>query len=419
MHYAIITYGSRGDVQPFIALALGLMTRGNKVTLLAPENFKDFVEGYGVTFYPLHGNAEALLYLPEGLRVLKTGNAIALLRYLQKGGKKILPIIKQDILKGSTNADALITSVLAIPWSRSIAEKLNIKWGIAQFNPPTVSTKEFPFAGLDFFNFPAYNLFTYWLLAHFYWQFNKKDVNEFRKMLGLTALKKPTAAGVYKENILNLYCFSPQLISRPNDWPGNTHITGYLTLPADSRTNHIMDQVPNGLQAWLQAGEKPIYAGFGSIPVPDAELFGNILNDILSKTNLRIIFCKGWSVIDTLTEHPNLFVVKYINHQWLFPQCKAAIIHGGAGTTAAVLKAKIPSIIVSVFADQPWWGKIIEEKKLGIHIPFKKLTTRKLLAAIEKTQREEMLKNVRETGERINNEDGLTQSITLIENYFA
>src|ERR1700733_3198850 len=93
MRYAIITYGSRGDVQPFIALALGLMARGHKVRLLAPENFKDFVEGFGVTFYPLHGNAEELLYLPEGLRVLKTGNAIAFLKYLQKGGKKIQPLI--------------------------------------------------------------------------------------------------------------------------------------------------------------------------------------------------------------------------------------------------------------------------------------------------------------------------------------
>jgi UDP:flavonoid glycosyltransferase YjiC (YdhE family) len=418
MHYALITYGSRGDVQPFIALALGLMGRGHNVTLLAPENFQDFVEGYGVTFYPLHGNAEELLYAPEGLRVLKTGNAIAFLRYMQKGSKKLQPFINRDLLEGTADTDALITSILPMPWVRSIAEKSNKKWAIVQFNPPTAPTREFPFAGLDIFNFPAYNLFTYWLIMHFYWQFNKKEINNFRTALGLTAAEKPTADMQYQENFLNLYSFSPQLISRPKDWPSNTRITGYLTLPEGSRANHLMDQIPNGLAGWLRAGDRPIYAGFGSIPVPDPELFGNILNDILSQTNLRIVFCKGWSVIDTLKEHPNLFVAQYINHQWLFPQCKAAIIHGGAGTTAAVLKAKIPPIIVSVFADQPWWGKIIEEKRLGVHLPFKKLTSYKLLAAIEKTQARAILRNVHETGALINKEDGIAKAINAIEKYF-
>jgi sterol 3beta-glucosyltransferase len=419
VRYAIITYGSRGDVQPYIVLALGLMNRGHEVTLLAPENFKDFVEDYGVPFYPLHGNSEELLYTPECLRFLKTGNTFSLMLYMQKAGRKIQPLINRDMLAGSLDADILIASVLCIVWVRSIAEKLNKRWGIVQLNPPTMPTEKFPFAGLAFFNSPRYNLFTYRLLWFLHWQLIKKDVNKFRISLGLSPVKISLLDKMSHENIFNLYAFSPQLIARPDDWDSNIDITGFLTLSAESRETHEMDVIPEDLKQWLQEGKKPIYIGFGSMPVPNAELFGVILNEIISGTNQRIIFCKGWSAISGLPMHSNLFTVNYINHEWLFPQCSAAVIHGGIGTIAAVLKAKIPVIIVSVFADQPWWGKIIEDKNLGVHIPFKKLTTQKLLKAIDATQTPEMRKSVSETGEKINNEDGLKRSLDAIENYFV
>ncbi|MDB4901155.1 MAG: hypothetical protein JWQ63_436 [Mucilaginibacter sp.] len=418
MHYAIITYGSRCDVQPYIALALGLMARGHEVTLLAPENFKNFVEGYGVTFYPLHGNLEELIYSPEVLSMLKSGNMVSLLRYMQRAGRKIQSQVNQGMIAGCLNADIMIASVLSIIWVHSIAEKLNKKWGILQLSLPSTPTKEFPFSGLAFFNFPAYNIFTHRLVRFLYWQFNKKDLNRFRKSLGLTIARKSLLDLISKENILNLWCISPQLVANPKDWNSNSGITGFLTLPAKKRVIHPMDQIPPGLKEWLQNGEKPVYIGFGSIPIPDTDLFCKILNEIIIQTQFRIILCKGWSDIPGLITHPDLFVVKFINHEWLFPQCKTAVIHGGAGTTAAVIKAKISAIVVSVFADQPWWGKIIEDKNLGIHIPFKKLTAQKLLKAIEISQTPEMRKSVSETGEKINNEDGLKIALDAIENYF-
>ena len=95
-------------------------------------------------------------------------------------------------------------------------------------------------------------------------------------------------------------------------------------------------------------------------------------------------------------------MVKYVNHEWLFLQCKTVVIHGGIGTIAAALKAKTPPIISSIFADQPLWGKLIEDRKLGLHIPFKKLNTLKLLDAIEKAETHELKRNARNTGEMIN-----------------
>lgn len=108
-----------------------------------------------------------------------------------------------------------------------------------------------------------------------------------------------------------------------------------------------------------------------------------------------------------------------MNHEWLLPKCSSAIIHGGAGTLAAVLKAKIPLVVISIFGDQPWWGSIIENKRLGIHIPFKQITTAKILAALSIIQTDEYLSNIKEMGEEIQSENGLQRTIKMLEDYFA
>ena len=419
MKYAIIAYGSRGDVRPYVALSLGLMDRGHEVTLLAPENFEDFVKSYGVTFFPLHGNLEELIYSAEVRQMLKSGNMISLLRHMRNAGRKLQEQVNNDVIAGCIDTDVLIGTALTAIWVESIAEKLNKKWGITQLSFPSTPTMEFPFAGLSFFNFPAYNIFTHRLVRFLYWRLNKKDLNRLRKSNGLPIARQSVFNRLSSENILDLWFISPHLVATPKDWNSNSSITGFLTLSPKIRDARHAEQLPDGLAEWLQNGEKPVYIGFGSIPVPDVELFCKILKEILTKTENRIIFCTGWSSFDGLPVHPNLFTLKAINHQWLFPHCEAAVIHGGAGTTAAVIKAKIPLIIVSVFADQPWWGKIIQDKGLGFHIPFRKLTAKKLLKAIENTQQPQILKTVSETGEKINNEDGLKTALDAIESYFS
>ena len=417
MYFAITTYGSRGDVQPFVSLALGLMDKGHHVTLLAPENFKEFVNEHGVDFHALHGNVEEILRSPEGLRVLKTGNPFSLLRYMQKAGRKLQPIINNDILSGCANADVIISSVLCIPWVKAVAEKLNKNWGIIQFQPPSSPTKAFPFAGLNFFNHPHYNRFTYRLIGTIDWALNKKGINKFRTSLGLNPLKRPIFGRVYSENILNLYCFSNLLIKRPDDWASNTHVTGFIT-SSDRKTAYDLRQMDEDLLRWIDDGEKPVYIGFGSMPIPDPELFSAILTEIVLKTNIRVVFCKGWATLSGIPSHPNLFVLDSANHEWLLPKCSSAIIHGGAGTLAAVLKAKIPLVVISVFGDQPWWGSIIESKRLGIHIPFKKITTARLLAALAIIQTNEYLSNIHKMGEEIRLENGLQMTIRTLEDYF-
>jgi sterol 3beta-glucosyltransferase len=358
--------------------------------------------------------------------VVRSGSLTAFARYLQKVNKITADSLIRDRLGDFEKADVLVASLLAMPWVDAIAEKLNKKWAIVQLNLPTIKTKAFPIVLLDFFNFPFYNQFTYKLFEWVYWRVNKKNINGFRRSLSLPRLKISILKKITDEKILNLHCFSPSLLVRPSDWAPQNQITGFLFLPnykRDQNPNYetvinVQDNIPDDLIHWLHGGDKPIYIGFGSIPVPDPTKFESILKELLDMTSHRFIFCQGWSLPASLPDHPRLFELRSVDHQWLFPRCKAAIIHGGIGTTAAGLRAKIPLIIVSILADQPWWGKIIERKNLGIHIPFKKLTTQRLLLAIEKTDDPEMQQNAIEIGERIKSENGLKKAIDTLQCYF-
>jgi len=418
MHYAIVAIGSRGDVQPYIALALGLKDRGHQVTILAYQNFKDFVESYGVQFAPLSGNIEQLLHTEEVQKMLKSGSFFKLGLYSRRHTQHTHRQLTHDLLAGCENAEVILTSLLGIAWVYSIAEKTRRKWAIVQVSLPMTPTIEFPAVGIDFFSFPLFNLFSHWIVRYGFWILNKKVINDFRQSVRLPRLSKPIFKKITVDNILSLYCFSPTLLQRPRDWRKHDDITGFLFLPQEKREQSMTDLVPTDFAQWLAEGEKPVYIGFGSIPVPDPELFSRILAEMLTTTTHRFVFCQGWSRLAGLPHHPNLFVVSAVNHDWLFPQCKAVVVHGGIGTVAAAIKAKVPLIILSILYDQPVLGKIVENKKIGIHIPFKKITTGKLVNAIEASQAPDIIKNSIEVGARVNNEDGLSVTIDHLEKYF-
>ncbi len=411
MNIGIFTYGSRGDVQPFIALALALKQKGHIVLLGAPENFQQTIQDYGVDYQKIDGDLEKLMYEPEIQNLLETGSTIALLKGLQKNADKNSKEVANDLIEGCKKVDFIITTFIPLFYVASIAEKLKKPFVNVILNPPTTPTKEFPYPEFDFLNFPAYNRFTYKLLNFFIWQAYKKRINTFRNELGLPSCRESLLKTMEENAVPTIYALSKNLMPRPKDWALNYKISGFISL------NQEVNQTNKTIETWLSKGEKPIYIGFGSIPIPKKLL--EMIPQLLSTTNERIILCKGWSITDDLPVSENLLVIDKADHQWLFSQCKAAIFHGGAGTLATVIKSKLPAIVISIFADQPIWGKIVERKKVGIHIPAKSLTTDKLISAIRLVQTDEIKNNVLIVGEAIRNEKGLDNAVNEIEKYFS
>ena len=413
----IFTYGTRGDVQPYIALALGLIEKGHEVLVAAPENFKDLVEDYGIKFHPLYGNAEEGMNSPPGQKVVQTGNTIKLINFFYKALHEIRQPLRQSYIDGINKVDFIIANSATLPIVSAIAEKQNKKMAITYFMPPVVPTDEFPMSGLDFFDFKGYNKLSYKLGYMAYWKFVKAETNEFRMELGLQPLKENLVDYIGRQKLLDLYCLSPLLIPQPSDWDDNHKITGFLTIPS-KKSKAANEEADRALNNWLAIGPLPIYMGFGSNGVGSRVRIGEILSAVLNNRNERILFCTGWALYAELPKHPNLFVTKYVDHAAVLPKCKLGIFHGGAGTLAAMLRNDLPVIIVSFYTDQPTWGKIIVRKGLGAHIPAKKLTAKKLIAAIEETQTDVVKQNARQMGERIRNEDGLGYAIAEIVSYF-
>lgn len=419
MNIGIFTYGTRGDLQPYVALALGLMAKGHKVTLSATEDFKDFVEGFGVAFQPLWGNAETMMNSKEGKSILQTENSIKLMKYYFKVLHDNRKPLRKSYFEAISKVDFIIANSMTLPIVSAIAEKQNKKVALTYFMPPVVPTAEFPLGDFDFFNFSWYNKLTYKIAQAFFWKFIKQDTNEYRKELCLPELKESLVTYLDKQKILDLYCLSQSLIPQPKDWESHHKITGFINIPKQKRDTHFADQTPTKLVDWLSNGEKPVYIGFGSNGVGNTEKFSKILTQILEKTNERILFCTGWSLFDHLPEHKNLFVTKYVNHETILPQCKLGVFHGGAGTLATMLRHNLPVIIVSFYTDQPTWGKIAERKKLGVHIPVKTLSADNLISAIQEVQADEIKNNVKTVGQQIRDENGLDNAITEIEKYFS
>jgi sterol 3beta-glucosyltransferase len=334
---------------------------------------------------------EEFLHKPEGRRLIKKGNGIALARYLYKEASKIRFELRKNLMEVSWDKDVVIANLTTAFWMTPITEKLNNRLVLLNLNPPVVPTREFPYLQFDFINTPWFNLLTYRLIRSFIWGLNKRQ-------------------------ILVTHCFSNELISRPKDWPINSQITGYLNLTIDKREKENTE-IPDDLIIWVENGEKPIYIGFGSMPIPNEEVLKKAIRDILATTKNRIVFCEGWSHISNLPTCDNLRVVKQVNHDWVFPKCKLAVIHGGIGTIHSALKAGLPLIIASIFADQPIWGKIIEKKGLGLHIPFNKLSSKKLVMAFDKVMTKEIGEKVSTVSDRMNNEDGLETTLNTIEGY--
>ncbi|HCR75740.1 MAG TPA: hypothetical protein DIW37_04915 [Chryseobacterium sp.] len=418
MNIGIFTYGTRGDLQPYVALALGLMEKGHQVTLSATEDFKDFVEGFGVAFQPLWGNAETMMNSKEGQSILQTENSIKLMKYYFKVLHDNRDPLRKSYYEAISKVDFIIANSMTLPIVSAIAEIQNKKVALSYFMPPVVPTAEFPLGDFDFFNFPWYNKLTYKIAQGFFWKFIKQDTNEYRKELGLPELKENLVTYLDKQKILDLYCLSQSLIPQPKDWESHHKITGFINIPKHKRENHFLDQTTSELSEWLSNGDKPIYIGFGSNGVGNTAKFSKILTQVLEQTNERILFCTGWSQFDNLPTHKNLFVTKYVNHETILPQCKIGVFHGGAGTLATMLRHNLPVIIVSFYTDQPTWGKIVERKKLGVHIPVKTLSADKLISAIQKVQIKEIENNVSIVGQQIRDENGLDNAITEIEKYF-
>lgn len=418
MRITIVANGSRGDVQPYLALGIGLRQAGFDVTLAAPTPFEEFVTSRGVRFADLKADPRAIIESELGTAWLESGhNPFAFVSRLTPIVEPILDRFLDATLAACAGAEAIIYSPLGIvAWH--IGEAMGIP-AILASPVPNVPTRAFPsplVPGLPLGG--AYNRLTHKLVEQLFWQPFRTKANRWRReALGLPPLplSGPYPRIAADEEIV-LYGYSRHVIPRPADWPPFVHVTGYWFLDRPEGW-----QPPVDLVDFLDAGPPPVYVGLGSMVGRDPEQTTGIVLDALLNTGRRGILLAGWAGLGGVDLGDDVIVVDDIPHDWLFPHVSTVVHHGGAGTTGAGLRAGKPTVILPFFADQPFWGRIVHQRGIGPRpIPRKRLTSDGLTRAIRDATTDPLMRELAgKLGRTIRSEDGVGQAVAVLQQRLA
>ncbi|KAK7963820.1 Sterol 3-beta-glucosyltransferase [Apiospora saccharicola] len=442
LNIVIQIVGSRGDVQPFVALGLILKnTYGHRVRIATHGTFQKFIEENGLEFFCIGGDpAELMAFMVKHPGLMPGFDAIANgeVTKRRKGIEQIVygcwrscieagnglgpaPRLQGRNVPGEgattmvmdpTNKPFIADAIIANPPSFAhvhVAEKLGVPLHL-MFTMPWSPTRAFPqpLANIQSTNTDPVttNYVSYALVEMMTWQGLGDVINRFRtKVLDLDPLSLIWAPGVLNRlRIPYTYCWSPALIPKPQDWGNHIDIAGFYFL--NLATNFTPEP---DLAAFLAAGPPPLYIGFGSIVVDDPDALTRTIFEAVAATGVRALVSKGWGGLgaDSLGVPDNIFMLGNVPHDWLFEHVSAVCHHGGAGTTAAGINAGKPTIVVPFFGDQPFWGAMVARAGAGPDpIHNKSLNAENLAEAIRVAMKPETQERAKELGAKIREEQG-------------
>ncbi len=413
MRVLIATAGSRGDVQPYVALGRGLARAGHQVTLLADEMFAPLVRRHGLRLWPVHMNPR---------RVFEQG--------LRRAGSRTLPLMRQffqqvrgmvrqyfvEALAAAREADVVLFSALGFP-AAHVAEALGLPY-VGVYLQPATPTRAFPspFAPSlpawvplrGWYNWLSFRV-TNWMLA----LTARGVVNQCRReILGLPAKSWRFYATVDVAPIPILYGYSPRVVPRPRDWGAWIHVVGYWFLD-EERGWHP----PRDVMTFLESGPPPIYVGFGSMVDVDAKFLTRAVVDAVQRLEQRCILLGGWAQMGDVPLPPTFLRVEEIPHGWLFPRCSVVVHHGGAGTTATGFRAGVPQVVVPFYFDQPFWARRVHALGVGpAPVPRRALTADRLAQAIAEALADARVRQKAQVlGQHIRQEDGVQQAVAILQ----
>ncbi|MBC7542820.1 MAG: glycosyltransferase family 1 protein [Candidatus Sericytochromatia bacterium] len=415
---ALLAHGTRGDVQPYVALAARLMEAGFDVSLAAPPNLEAFVRRCEIPYKRLSGDSQVILESEQGRRWLSSGNVAAFLKELGDILHDLRHDLDREVQVACEGADAIIAQPLTEDRGLIMAEALGVPLLLGNFFPycrtgafanPFVTTSKLPL--------PMLNRATYALFDHIWWKGQRPVMNQMRAQLGLAPESRSTKRRIYDRRDPFLHAFSTHVLPRPTDWGDEHTVTGYWQLPQALREKLGEAAMPAKLVDWLAAGPAPIFIGFGSMPVEDPAAILASTIDLARRLQTRIIIGAGWSNLADTDLPDEVCLIGSVNHEWLFPQCRAVVHHGGAGTTAASLRAGAPTLICSVFADQPFWGRRVADLGVGAHIPFRKMSPTGLESALRDLLRPEVAQRASALSKRLQQENGIDEAVMAIKTH--
>ena len=415
MTITVLAVGSQGDVQPYLALAVGLKNEGYDVRFAANSNFAGLAASYNLEFFSIQMDSYEFTRNSQTQSWLDAESIPSLILSTNRVIRPMLAGIMADVFAACEGSDAVIYHSYALPFVHYFCQQLNIPSIPASLHP--MPTRSYPAILSNMTRSPskALNLLTHLLVHQISWQVFLPVVRKHWN--GKIALP---FIGPYRDLLKGqgpvLCGYSPVVLPISEDLPQHVSITGYWFL--DPHPNWQPDPA---LTEFIKSTPKPIYIGFGSMGNPAKnEITGKIILKALAKTGQRAILSTGWSGLGTDQPLPkNVFLIKNTPHRWLFPQMAAIVHHGGAGTTGAALSAGVPSLIIPHFGDQYYWGRRVAELGVGPEpIERKKLSAERLVAALSTALHDSgMREQAASLGAKISAENGVGKAVEVIRKY--
>lgn len=420
MRILLLTLGTRGDVQPFVALGKGLKQRGHEVTVCTTAGFAPFVEQHGLDYAFLNNELVEMTTGDVGRRAIENfgGGPLGKARWIVEAARRFKPIFRRLLAEqweAAQGAELVVFHPNAVGGVH-LAEALGVPGVMADPMPTWIPTAEFPsFVFPDLGLGGWYNRLTYRLLPALTRGMYGSVVAKWRReTLGLPPRHRFASDMVRVDGrpVPVLQCFSPHVVPRPHDWPSTAVVTGYWFLDEAGEW-----EPPGPLRDFLAGGPPPVFVGFGSMSGRDPGQAARTVLEALERAGQRGIVVTGWGGLRIPDPPPSVFVAETVPYDWLLPRVAAVVHHGGAGTTAGGLRAGRPSVVCPFVADQPFWGERVAALGVGPRpIPQRKLTADNLSAAIRAAVSDiRMHERAADLGARIRAENGVQTAIAHLE----
>ncbi len=421
MRIGIQTWGSTGDVRPFVALAAGLQAAGHEVHLVVTDidarDYHGYAREYGFRLTqvatPVIADVQRLHEV--GLRCLE-GHPLRQGRIILN--ELFLPVLDQMHQASRelcTDSDLTIGHFFLYPLQAE-AELQKKPYATVALAPVLIPTRRVPPSGTPHLGIWG-NQFFWWLVRKICNRVFLPDTNALRESLGLAA-KRDSFHEVFVGGQLDLVASSPALFPRPDDWAASTHLTGFFDLPEGPTA----DKVDEEMERFLAAGEAPVFITLGSLTPANSEYFLQnlaLFDEALQRTKSRAIVQLPAHQIAGLPQVPHLHFTSYVSHRRVFPHCKLVVHHGGAGTTHTVARAGVPGIVLAHAADQFFWGE--QCHRAGISPPMlkmKDLNAIKLARTIAAAASEDMRARAAQLGREMAQENGVAEAVRLVSEKF-
>jgi sterol 3beta-glucosyltransferase len=403
--FAVLNWGTRGDIQPFVALGEELIRRGHQVALAAREPYRALAEDRGIEFHAMEEDGTESL-----MRSLAACKSVPeMLTTSTSYSRRIAGAQLGSFWEASRGADVILAKVLTTPEAVHVAEGRGLPLFNVHFDPGFIPTSAYCFADGRIQDKGAFfNRFMSGFMLLSFGLFLSDKVNAWRRERGMRL--DPLMTRNWAPHLSRFPAFaawSAHFLPRPADWPARVVQTGWWILPHKR-------PVDSRLREFLRAGPPPVYIGFGSWGVHEKTTVTDVLLEALRLTGNRAVLLRN-TVDDRAEYPPEVLVAEELPHDWLLPRMKAAVHHGGAGTTGAVITAGIPSIVVPSFGMQAAWGRLVAERQIGLTLAKEEMDAQRLADALRRLEDPRMRERAFSLGALARKEGGQEQAADEIE----